>query len=80
MKEKVAIVTGGSFGIGRASALGLATQGFKVLITGRRADRLALVAAAHPRSRHSSPTMRSQRAHGRSLLRQSSVGVASTSS
>ncbi len=47
MKEKVAIVTGGSFGIGRASALALATQGFKVLITGRRADRLALVAAAH---------------------------------
>jgi len=47
MKENVAIITGGSFGIGRASALALATQGFKVLITGRRADRLEAVAAAH---------------------------------
>jgi NAD(P)-dependent dehydrogenase (short-subunit alcohol dehydrogenase family) len=47
MEEKVAIITGGSSGIGRASALALTTQGFKVLITGRRADRLAMVAAAH---------------------------------
>jgi NAD(P)-dependent dehydrogenase (short-subunit alcohol dehydrogenase family) len=47
MEEKVAIITGGSSGIGRASALTLTTQGFKVLITGRRADRLDMVAAAH---------------------------------
>jgi NAD(P)-dependent dehydrogenase (short-subunit alcohol dehydrogenase family) len=47
MEEKVAIITGGSSGIGRASALALTTQGFKVLITGRRADRLDMVAAAH---------------------------------
>jgi NAD(P)-dependent dehydrogenase (short-subunit alcohol dehydrogenase family) len=47
MEGKVAIITGGSFGIGRASALALTAQGFKVLITGRRADRLDMVAAAH---------------------------------
>jgi len=34
---KVAVVTGGTSGIGRAAALSLATQGAKVLITGRRA-------------------------------------------
>jgi NAD(P)-dependent dehydrogenase (short-subunit alcohol dehydrogenase family) len=47
MEEKVAIITGGSSGIGQASALALTAQGFKVLITGRRADRLDMVAVAH---------------------------------
>jgi NAD(P)-dependent dehydrogenase (short-subunit alcohol dehydrogenase family) len=45
---KVAIVTGGSSGIGRAAALGLADRGAKVLITARREGPLAEVAAAHP--------------------------------
>ena len=39
--DKVAIVTGGSSGIGKATALELAGLGAKVLITGRSADRLA---------------------------------------
>lgn len=44
-QNKVAIVTGGSSGIGRATALALVAQGAKVLITGRSDERLAEVAA-----------------------------------
>lgn len=39
-KEKVALVTGASSGIGRATALALARIGMKVAITGRREERL----------------------------------------
>ncbi|SDQ31941.1 SDR family oxidoreductase [Pseudovibrio sp. Tun.PSC04-5.I4] len=44
-QDKVAIVTGGSSGIGQATAIKLAEQGAKVLITGRNAGKLADVAA-----------------------------------
>lgn len=44
MKNKVAIVTGGSSGIGRGLALAFAKQGCKVVITGRNEDRLNAVA------------------------------------
>jgi NAD(P)-dependent dehydrogenase (short-subunit alcohol dehydrogenase family) len=37
---KVALVTGGGTGIGRASALALARNGFAVMVTGRRAEPL----------------------------------------
>ena len=42
---KVAIVTGASAGIGRASALALAAEGAKVVITARRRERLEALAS-----------------------------------
>lgn len=48
LQDNVVIVTGGSSGIGRAAALSFAERGAKVLITGRRAEPLDHVAAAHP--------------------------------
>lgn len=45
-QDKVAVVTGGSSGIGKATAMALVEQGAKVLVTGRSAARLAEVAAA----------------------------------
>jgi 3-hydroxy acid dehydrogenase/malonic semialdehyde reductase len=41
MKPKIALITGASSGIGNACATWFYDQGFKVLITGRRKDRLA---------------------------------------
>jgi NAD(P)-dependent dehydrogenase (short-subunit alcohol dehydrogenase family) len=43
---KVAVVTGGGSGIGKAAALALAADGWKVAITGRRLDRLQEVTSA----------------------------------
>jgi NADP-dependent 3-hydroxy acid dehydrogenase YdfG len=44
-RDKVAIVTGASAGIGKALAIQLARQGAKVMIAARRTDRLEQVAA-----------------------------------
>ena len=44
LSGKVAIVTGASAGIGRASAIALAAEGAKVVITARRQERLEVLA------------------------------------
>ena len=44
LKDKVAIVTGASSGIGEATAIALAQQGAKVAIAARRGDRLEALA------------------------------------
>lgn len=44
LKDKVAIVTGASSGIGEATAVALAQQGAKVAIVARRSDRLEALA------------------------------------
>jgi NAD(P)-dependent dehydrogenase (short-subunit alcohol dehydrogenase family) len=48
LKDKVVIVTGGSSGIGRATAIALAAKGASVMITGRREAALQEVRAANP--------------------------------
>ena len=46
IQDKVAIITGGGTGIGRGIALALSISGAKVMICGRRADRLKGTATA----------------------------------
>jgi NAD(P)-dependent dehydrogenase (short-subunit alcohol dehydrogenase family) len=48
LQESVVIITGGSSGIGRAAAIAFAAMGARVLITGRRADRLDETAKGQP--------------------------------
>jgi NAD(P)-dependent dehydrogenase (short-subunit alcohol dehydrogenase family) len=48
-QRKVAIVTGGATGIGRACALALAEDGWSVVVTGRRIDALREVFKGHAR-------------------------------
>jgi NADP-dependent 3-hydroxy acid dehydrogenase YdfG len=45
LKEKVAIITGASSGVGRAAALAFAAAGAKLVLTARRAERLGALCA-----------------------------------
>ena len=51
LKDKVALVTGGSTGIGRAVAAELAGRGASVVVTGRNASTLEESAAQHAQIR-----------------------------
>ena len=55
LQGKTALVTGGGSGIGLGVAVGLAEEGCRVAITGRREDVLRQAAAAHPGSRLLAP-------------------------
>ncbi len=46
MTSKIAVITGGGTGVGRAAALGLAADGWSVVVAGRRAEPLDETVAA----------------------------------
>jgi NAD(P)-dependent dehydrogenase (short-subunit alcohol dehydrogenase family) len=48
LDPRVAVVTGAGSGIGAATAVALATDGWRVIICGRRPEPLADLAASHP--------------------------------
>jgi NAD(P)-dependent dehydrogenase (short-subunit alcohol dehydrogenase family) len=56
MTTKIALVTGAGSGIGRAVALSLAAHGYRVVLTGRRHDRLEQVAREGGASCHTIPS------------------------
>lgn len=58
LKDKVAVVTGGSSGIGRATAQRLATEGAKVLIIARKEADLKATAEGYPGISFSQETLR----------------------
>ena len=55
--SKIAVVTGAGSGIGRAVALGLQAEGYRVVIAGRRAEELRKTASTGPGEGRAAPEM-----------------------
>ncbi len=70
---KIALVTGASSGIGKACALALLNEGWKLVLVGRRADALqqtVVAAGAHGANAHAIPTDLSREAEVKALFEQ----------
>ena len=77
LKGKVAVVTGGSVGIGLAIGEGLAAEGVDVVIAARNVERVRGEADASPNPSVFGPKgwpARSRRARGRTTLSPTSAG------